>query len=283
GLRRGTPVCAGGIDAPVSALSVGALEDGDLASMLGTSMCNGFISHKPRLSPKLINYPYVAHDTEFLYSFAGIVTAGYCLRWFRDQLGKVEASLASQTPLSAYQVLDLEAERVPPGSDGLIFMPHMMVGERAPYWDEYVRGCLTGLTLYHSKAHIFRAFLEGIAYAFRYSVEVAMEAGMPVRRVLLVDGGARSRLWRQILADVTGLEMTYTAEATGAPLGDALLAGVGTGALEHYGVIKEWLQVTELTKPNPKTKAVYDKCYRLYRRVYQANREIFKALREMVG
>ncbi len=278
GLKKGTPVSAGGIDAPVSALSVGALQDGDLASMIGTSMCNGFISRQPRLTPQLVNYPYVADDREVLYSFAGIVTAGYCVRWFRDQLGRVEVNMAKDLDLSAYAVLDLEAERVPAGSEGLVFMPHMMVGERAPYWDDHVRGCLAGLTLYHTKAHIFRAFLEGIAYALRYSIETATAAGMPLRRVLLVDGGARSRLWRSILTDVTGLVMTYVAQNPGAPLGDALLAGVGTGTLEGYHVIDEWLEVSEVTKPDPVRKRTYDRCYGLYRQLYEATKETFKAL-----
>ncbi|MEM2904299.1 MAG: FGGY-family carbohydrate kinase [Candidatus Bathyarchaeia archaeon] len=283
GLKRGTPVSAGGIDAPVSALSVGALEDGDLASMLGTSMCNGFISRQPRLSPQLVNYPYVADDREALYSFAGIVTAGYCVRWFRDQLGKVEAKIAQDLDLSAYAILDLEAEKVPAGSEGLIFLPHMMVGERAPYWDDYVRGCLIGLTLYHTRAHIFRAFLEGIAYALRYSLEAAAAAGMPLKRALLVNGGAKSTLWRSILADVTGLSMTYIAQSPGAPLGDALLAGVGTGTLEGYHVINEWLEVSEVTKPDLGRKKTYDRYYALYLQLYNASKGIFKALKDVTG
>jgi len=283
GLKRGTPVSAGGIDAPVSALSVGALQDGDLASMLGTSMCNGFISRQLRLSPQLVNYPYVADDREAIYSFAGIVTAGYCIRWFRDQLGKAEANMAKELDLSAYAVFDLEAEKVPAGSEGLVFLPHMMVGERAPYWDDYVRGCLTGLTLYHTRAHIFRAFLEGIAYAMRYSLEVAAAAGMPLKRVLLVDGGAKSRLWRSILTDVTGSAMTYIAQNPGAPLGDALLAGVGTGTLEGYHVINEWLEAGEVIRPDAARSKTYDRYYALYRQVYEANRGVFKALSDIGG
>jgi len=281
GLMRGTPVSAGGIDAPVSALGVGALEDGDMASMLGTSMCNGFISHKPRLSPKLINYPYVVRDREFTYSFAGITTAGYCIRWFRDQLGKVESSAAEQINLSPYSILDLEAEGVPPGSEGLIFMPHMMVGERAPYWDDNVRSCLAGLTVYHTRAHVFRAFLEGVAYALRFSVETAIKAGMPLRRVLLVDGGAKSKLWRGILTDVTGLMMTYISQNPGAPMGDALLAGLGTGVLKDPKVVNEWLAVSEVTKPNASNKKLYDRYYRLYLRMYKANEAIFQEIRKL--
>lgn len=283
GLRKGTPVSAGGIDAPVSALSVGALNDGDLASMLGTSMCNGFINRQNRLSRQLVSYPYVADDREATYSFAGIVTAGYCIRWFRDQLGRAEMKLAEELDLSAYALLDLEAEKVPPGCDGLVFMPHMMVGERAPYWDDDVRGCLAGLTLYHTKAHMFRAFLEGIAYALRYSIEVATAAGMPLRRVLLVNGGAKSRLWRTILTDVTGLAMTYIAQNPGAPLGDALLAGVGNGTLEGYHVIDEWLEVSEVTKADPVRREKYDAYYTIYHQLYNSSKETFKALSAVTG
>ncbi len=282
GLRKGTPVSAGGIDAPVSALSTGAFEDGDLSLMLGTSMANGFISHKPRLSSKLINFPYVVRDTEILYSFAGLVTAGYCIRWFRDQFGKMEAIVAKDTGLSAYPLLDAEAEKIPPGADGLIFSPHMMIGERAPYWDSHVRGTLTGLTVYHTRAHIFRSFLEGIAFALRYSVEVAMEVGMPVKRSIMVNGASKSELWRSIMTDVSGLSMLYIARAPGAPLGDALLAGMGSGVFSNHKVIEEWLEITELTKPNLQNKNKYDRYYDLFRNIYESNRGVYERLGEII-
>jgi xylulokinase len=276
GLQKGTPVMAGGIDAPVSALSSGAIYDGDLSCMLGTSMCNGFISDKLRLSPKLVNFPYVVRDKEMLYSFAGIVTAGYCIRWFRDQLGKQESEMADQLDLSSYAILDLEAQNILPGSEGLLFLPHLMVGERAPYWDDYVRGTLAGLTVYHTKAHIFRAFLEGISYAVKYSIEVALESGMRLNRSLLVNGGAKSALWRAIMADVTGRPMGYIAGAAGAPLGDALLAGVGCGALKDYTAIKDWVKITDNVEPNPKNRAVYDKYYKIFRRLDESIREVYR-------
>jgi len=281
GLLKGTPVCAGGIDAPVSALSVGALEDGDLASMLGTSMCNGFIQDELRLSKKLVNYPYVAYDYRKIYSFAGITTAGYCVRWFRDQMGLYEKEVSRVLDLSAYQLLDLEAAKVKPGSDGLIFLPHMMVGERAPWWDENVRGSLIGLTVYHTRAHIYRSILEGVAYAIKYSIEVALEAGIPLRRIILVDGGARSPIWRRIIADVVNREVYYIAKAEGAPLGDALLAGVGTGVLEKYEVINEWLQISEIVKPIEENAKLYDKYYKVFKMTYKQMDKIFKELRNL--
>ena len=276
GLKPGTPVCAGGIDAAVSALAGGAVLEGDLASMLGTSMCNGFISHTPRLSPRMVNFPYVVNGRRHLYSFTGIATAGFCVRWFRDELGVAEKERAAETGEDAYKLLDGMAEKVPPGSDGLIFMPHMMVGERAPYWDEHLRGGLLGLTVYHTRAHVFRAILEGVAYAMRYSLEAAQETGMKINRATLVDGGARSPLWRQIIADVTGLKMSYIPGAQGAPMGDAMLAGLGTNAISGYSVIEEWIHDKIEMKPDPRREAVYSHYYSLYKAALDASRLVFK-------
>jgi len=278
GLRPGTPVCAGGIDAPMSALGGGALLTGDLASMLGTSMCNGFISHEPKLSPRLVNFPYVVNGRQILYSFTGVVTAGYCVRWFRDELGQLEQALAPTLGDDAYHLFDLEAVRVPPGSDGIVFLPHMMVGERAPYWDDNLRGAFLGLSVFHSRPHLFRAMLEGVAYAMRYSIEAAKDAGLPINRVTLVDGGAKSALWRQIIADVTGLEMEYLPGAVGAPLGDALLAGLGTRVVDDPCVIENWLGERVVVKPNLERVRLYDKYYELYKASLKANREIFGKL-----
>jgi xylulokinase len=275
GLSIGTPVCAGGIDAPVSALAGGAILDGDLASMLGTSMCNGFISHKLRLSPRMINFPYVVNGREYLYSFTGISTAGFTVRWFRDQLGSEEKGRAKETQIDAYQLLDEEAAKAPVGSGSLIFLPHMMVGERAPYWDEYVRGGFLGLTVYHTRAHMFRAVLEGVAYAMRYSLEAAWETGLKVARATLVDGGARSPLWRQIIADVTGVRMSYIPGAQGAPMGDAIIAGMGTGVIKNYGVIEDWLGEKVAMEPNEENSREYGHFYSLYKDCLEATKPVF--------
>lgn len=272
GLAKGTPVCAGGIDAPVSALAGGATEDGDLASMLGTSMCNGFISHENRLSKKMINFPYVVNSREYLYSFTGISTAGYSVRWFRDQLG-VPDNIKDHYQ-DGYKTLDEFASNIEIGSEGLIFLPHMMAGERAPYWDEYLRGGFIGLSISHTKAHMFRSVLEGVAYAMRYSIEAAKEAGVEINRATLVDGGARSSLWRQIIADVTGVKMDYIPDAQGAPLGDAILAGLGTGILKDHHVVDDWLG--EKVGINPENAEIYDKYYSLYVKCLEAVKPVFK-------
>ena len=166
------------------------------------------------------------------------------------------------------------AEKIPPGSDGLIFTPHMTVGERAPFWSSDMRSCLFGLTLSHTRAHIYRAFLESVAYALRDSIEVDREIGIPIKRILLVDGGAKSPIWRQIMADVTGIELQYVEDAPGAPLGDALLAGVGAGFLK-YETINEWVSVDKIVKPNPDNVQVYEKYYQLYKKIRESLEECY--------
>jgi sugar (pentulose or hexulose) kinase len=282
GLAKSTPVCAGGIDAPMSALGVGALEDGELAMMLGTSTCNGFIQDEPRFSPKLVNYAHVAYDDRKFYSFAGIITAGYCIRWFRDTFGGIESMLGKEAGLSAYSILDLEAEKVSPGSDGLIFLPHMMAGERAPWWDEYVRGVFFGLTLTHTKAHVFRSVLEGIAYAIRYCIEAARDAGIPLNRAILVNGGARSRVWRRIITDVLNRDVEYLAASIGAPYGDALLSGVGTNTLKGYEVINDWLSAHEVMRPNREAALRYERLYEIYKRLYTDLAKDFRDLKAAI-
>ncbi len=283
GLKRGTPVCAGGVDAPVAALSLGCLEDGDHSTMVGTSTCWSVIQEELRLTPKLINYPHVAYDRERIYTFGGSATSGGMLRWFRDQFGQVEKYVGEQLGISPYKILDLEAEKVPPGSEGLIVLPYFM-GERTPIWDPYAKGTIIGLTLFHTRAHVFRALMESAAYALRHNVETAKSIGIPLKPVMgIVDGGAKSRLWRKIFADVTGFPQLYLAGSPGTPLGDALLSGVGTGILRGYEVIKDWVKAAEVQEPDPETSKIYDKYYRIYRDLYKKNKDVFRSLYELTS
>jgi xylulokinase len=212
----------------------------------------------------MINYPYVVKAKDTIYSFTGISTAGFCLRWFRDQYGKEEMKKQKITGVSAYKQLDQQAAKVAIGSDDLIFLPHMMVGERAPYWDEHIRGAYLGLTAYHTKAHMFRAMLEGVGYAMRYSIDAARDTGVGIKRATLVDGGASSPLWRQIIADTTEIEFQYIPDTLGAPMGDAILAGLGAGEITDHRVIEQWIGEKIATKPKSESVEKYRKHFSLY-------------------
>ena len=139
-----------------------------------------------------------------------------------------------------------------------------MVGERAPYWDEHIRGAFLGLTVYHTRAHMFRAILEGVGYAMRYSIDAARDTGIEINRATLVDGGASSSLWRQIIADTTEIEFHYIPETLGAPMGDAILAGLGTHEITDHRVIEKWIGEKMPTRPKEENIEKYRKHYRLY-------------------
>ncbi len=280
GLKKGTPISAGGIDAPVEALSVGTLNIGEHTATLGTSMCWNIVQDRnsAKIDPSLINYPYVANDENTIYTFGGATTAAGIITWFRDNLAEGEVLRAKEDPKkSAYQQLDELASKIPAGSNGLVTLPYFM-GERTPVWDSYARGTIIGLTLYHTRAHLFRSFLEGVAFSLRDNIEAALSIGVQLDdEMTLIGGGAKSSLWRQIFADVTGFKIRYLSQSYGAPLGDVLLAGVGN-KLFSYNEIKKWSKIESISKPNPKSQKIYDELFKIYRALYTNNRELYPNL-----
>lgn len=272
GLLEGTPVIAGGVDAPVAQFSAGVLEEGEHVAMAGTSMCWGTVHGGENLTPTLISYPYVVYEEEKIYTFGGSATSGALARWFRDQFGQYEKEVQFKTGVSAYSLLELEAKNIPAGSEGLVALPYFM-GERSPIWDPDARGTIFGLTLYHSKAHIYRALLEATAYSLKHNMEAAMRAGIKLNDECFIVGGvARSDFWVQILADVTGFGMKRLSKNTEAPMGDAFLAGLGTGLIDKPERIKDWLQFKPTVKPQSESTARYGEYYEIFKELYVATK-----------
>jgi sugar (pentulose or hexulose) kinase len=269
GLLPGTPVIAGGIDAPVATLSAGAIERGDNVAMMGTSTCWGVVHRGEAYSKSLVSMPHVVNCTEEIYTWGGAATSGGLVRWFRDQFGEPEVEEAEKRGGDPYQLLDARAAEIPAGSDGLVVLPYFM-GERAPLWDPDARGTILGLTLYHTKPHLFRALLEAAAYSLRHGIEAGEKIGLHLKAETRIVGGvAKSPLWTKILADVTGRKLLIPAGGVGAPLGDALLAGIGVGLIPDYRIIAQWTSIDRVDTPDPVTREVYDSYYALYRAFYE--------------
>ncbi|MBS7660241.1 FGGY-family carbohydrate kinase [Candidatus Bathyarchaeota archaeon] len=268
-LPEGTPVISCAPDALMSYYSVGGLDPGDAVFMYGTTGCCGIVTEKRVLDKRFINAFYIGGR---LVLTAGLLTVGALVRWFRDEFGFVEREVERLTGLSAYSLLDREAERIPPGSDGLIVLPYFM-GERTPIWDPMARGLIFGLTLYHTRAHIFKAILESTGYALRQHMEIARELGVEVRRIVAVNGGARSRLWRQIVSDILEMPQQYISKATGAPYGDAFLAGVAVKIFKDPAQIREYVKIDEEIRPNPENSKKYRELYKIYLELYPKLRE----------
>ena len=270
GLEAGTPVLAGGVDAPMATLAAGAFERGDNVSMMGTSTCWGTIHEGDGFSQKLVSMPHVADSEEKVYTFGGSATTGALIEWFRSEFGGPEEQAGEIADVDPFELLNMKAEDIPAGSEGLVALPYFK-GERSPIWDPDARGTLMGLTLYHEKAHLYRALMEAGAYSLQHNIEVVEDLGLPLNEDTKVVGGvSNAELWMEIFADVTGREMVVPAGGVGAPLGDALLVGVGTGLIDDYDAISEWISTGEVYEPDAETHETYTEYYEVYKSLYQS-------------
>ncbi|MGG6311836.1 FGGY-family carbohydrate kinase [Paenibacillus macerans] len=264
GLPAGMPVIASGIDCGAANIGLGVLEPGIYAAAIGTSMCAAFISDQPLKGKGLIVWPYLYDAKQLSYYFAGGATAGAIVKWFRQTMCQWEIEAEQAGGKNAYDVLNEQAANIPAGSEGLIVLPYFM-GERSPIWDSDAKGTIVGLSLAHTKAHIYRAFLEAVAFSLRDAMEATGEnLG---EHILIAGGVTKSTLWRQIFADVTGYPIVCPVHDVEANMGDVMLAGIGTGLLS-YEEVKKWPVLDEKIIPIPRNHEKYNRYYEVYKSVY---------------
>lgn len=276
GLAAGTPVTAGTVDAAAEAVSVGVIDPGDLMVMYGTTLFLLLVTDRPAPDPRMWTTGYVLPGT---YDVAGgMSTTGALTRWFRDQLAPSEMAAEADGGPNAYAALAGAAEGVAPGAEGLVCLPYF-AGERTPINDPDARGVFAGLTLSHTRAHLYRAALEGTAYGVRHNLEALQEMGAIPKRLVAVGGGASNRLWLQIVTDVTGQPQIVPERTIGASYGDAFLAGLATGIVPSIDALgSEWVRVAEVIEPRPEAQLIYDDYYLVYRDLYEHARDDLHAL-----
>ena len=199
-------------------------------------------------------------------------TSGALLAWFRDELAGDERVESEATGENAFALLAKSAAKTPAGSAGLITLPYFS-GERTPINDLQAKGLFFGLTLSHSRAHLYRSCLEGIAYGLRHNIEVMAEAGAMPQRLVAIGGGTQDALWLQICSDVTGLPQDLPRETIGAAYGDAYIAGMAAGLFSDFAPLgEEWVKIARRIEPDREAKAVYDELYPVYRDLYRDTR-----------
>ena len=280
GLQAGTPVVAGGVDAAMATFAAGVVSTGQHVAMLGTSMCWGYLAPSAGAAHGLVSMPYVVGTDRDLYVFGGAGTAGASVSWFREQFCQAEAMQAQRTGRDPHAILEEGAAAVAPGSDGVLFLPYLM-GERSPIWDALASGAFVGLSLFHTRAHLYRAVLEGVTLALRHNMEAGAQGAVSLeKRLIVVGGAARSDLWMQIIADVTGFPVWTIAEEVEAALGAARLAAIGVGLA---GDRERWAELTERAQPDPGRKRRYDALFAVYVAAYPALKHTMHALAAMRG
>jgi len=270
GLAPGTPVVAGAGDQASGAVGMGIVQPGSVSATIGTSGVVFAATDRPALDPKGRLHTF-CHAVPGRWHVMGVTqAAGLSLRWFRDQF----IGPNSRNGSDPYDSMTGEAAKIPSGSDGVLWTPYLM-GERTPHLDGTARAALIGLTASHTRAHIVRAILEGVAFSLKDTFSIFEEMNVPVKSIRLGGGGARSPLWRQIQADVYGHEVEIVEAEEGAAYGAAILAGVGAGVWPTVdAACQSVVHVRERIPVNEHDAAVLARAYESYKRVYPATKSI---------
>jgi xylulokinase len=269
GLKIGTPVVAGAGDQAAGSIGMGVVSPGTVSATIGTSGVVLAATDRPALDPGGRLHTF-CHGVPGRWMVMGVTqAAGLSLRWFRDQFG---ASSGGQ--LESYPSLMDEAAKSPAGCDGLLWAPYLM-GERTPYLDPAARGTLVGLTASHTRSHVIRAILEGVAFSLCDTFTIFKEIKVPVKTIRLGGGGARAALWRQIQADVYGQKVETAEAEEGAAYGAAILAAVGVKVWPSVDAACDAaVRVSGNVRPNAESSRVMEKAYSVYRRIYPAMKSI---------
>ncbi|MCI0519585.1 MAG: hypothetical protein L0Z70_04940 [Chloroflexi bacterium] len=276
GLSTHTRVILGSGDEHAACLGAGVIRPGMVCDIAGTAEPVCASSALPLFDESGLVETHCHADPDlWLLENPGFVS-GANYRWFRDQFSAQEVAHAAAQGVDAYDLLNAAAESAPAGSEGLIFLPCLM-GAMAPTWNALARGVFMGFTLAHRREHFIRAVLEGSAYALRDITDQMLRMGLPLEEIRAVGGGARSVLWRQIKADVTGLPVTITNTVETTALGAGMLALAGAGLVDTLAQAVELAtQVVETRQPDEKSRAIYEEYYQLYRATYFSLLPVFE-------
>jgi len=278
GLNTGTPVviCAG--DVAVAQSGAGANQEGKVHLCIGTATWIGISTSSFRNDPEK---PFwgLNHISPDKYIIAGeMETGGGALMWFRDALCEAEKQQADASGQSSYAVLSDLAEATPSGADKLIFLPWLS-GERAPVLDHYARGAFIGMSLSHTKGHMVRAVMEGVAYHLRWICEAMQKVGFNIESFNGIGGGCNSPLWVQIISDVTGRKLNVVRNHLEAgAAGAALAVAVGMGIYPSMDEVDQFVEISRVVEPDDTHWKLYDALYQEYRQLYQVLSPIHKRI-----
>lgn len=281
GLPAGLPIVAGGGDNAAAAVGTGIIRAGVVSSSIGTS--GVLFAHSDGLAfdPQGRLHTF-CHAVPGKYHLMGVtLAAGGAFSWLRDLLQTTadrQSPDAGGSQMVTYDRLVAEADSVPAGAEGLLFLPYL-TGERTPHLDPLARGAFVGLTARHSRAHLARAVMEGVVFSLRDSLEIMHSLGVPAAHMRATGGGGKSALWRQMQADIYGVEVATLTVEEGPAYGAALLAGVGAGVFASVeDAVETAVQVRDITRPAAVAQARYAHYYALYRRLYGTLRETMHTL-----
>jgi len=275
-LKEGIPIILGGMDQASGAIGAGNLSSDVVSETTGGALTIQVTVPHPHIDP-YGRIPVYVHSVPHCYLLVPVCdTGGMVLKWFRDNFGHSELEQAAREGKDAYDLLTEQAYKVPPGSDGLLMLPHL-TGAFSPEYDIHARGTFFGFTLYHRRSHFVRAVLESVAYMLRRNLELIAGAGIEMHEIRSTGGGAHSRLWRQIKADVCRLPVLSLKQSDTALLGDAMLAAVAIGLFPSLvEANRNMVSIDERLDPIPEHVNIYERTYQNYCQLYETLAPLFQ-------
>ena len=267
GLKPGTPVIVGTTDTALEVYASGAVMKGCATVKLATAGRICPITEGPIPSHQFFNYRHVIPG--LWYPGTGTRSCAASYKWYRDVFGEAEQIKAAEQGTSPYEILNRAAEQVPPGSEGLFFHPYLL-GEMTPYYDDQLRASFTGIGMHHGKGHFSRAVMEGVCYSMRDCLEEIKKQNISIEQYRVIGGGAKGKLWRQILADVLNMELTTTKD-NDSSLGAAMLAGVAAGLFADFREsVDKCVTIADVVRPIEANVEIYERGFAHYRLIQQA-------------
>ena len=276
GIPEGTPIIIGGGDTACATLAAGVTKAGDVCESVGTTNVLTICVDQPKFDRGFINRCHVVEGT-WIYQGA-LSHTGASYQWFRDNFCQDLVEKATGSSKNAFHLMNEEAEQANPGSDGVVFLPYML-GERSPIWDPYARGVFFGVSLQTTRKEMNRAIMEGCGYGLRQLSEIAERVtGKEIKAFTSIGGGAKSETWAQIKADITGKDIMILDMNDMAPIGAALLAGVGCGVFKDVYEASDKVEkkIYKTVKSSREHDEVYNKRFQVYTQLYPQIKELYK-------
>ncbi len=275
GVSAGTPVVIGGGDGACAAAGAGVIKAGSAYNYVGSSSWIALSTPEPIMDPAYRTFTFGHVIPDMFMPTGTMQAAGASYQWTRDQLSLFEKETAERLGISPYELINLEIAQVEPGAEGLFFLPYLL-GERSPRWNPHARGAFIGLTIRHTRAHMYRAVLEGVTMNLRVILDAFRAQGTDIRSMRLIGGGASGAIWNQIMADIYGMPVQRLAileEATS--MGAALVGGVGAGLYDSFDMIHQMNAVASTVMPAPAAQAAYERMQPIFNRLYDALEPIY--------
>ncbi|MCI8464330.1 MAG: FGGY-family carbohydrate kinase [Lachnospiraceae bacterium] len=275
GLLEGTPVIAGADDSGAEAISTGILEQGDMMIQIGSSLYLIGLCDRIVKDPRIWSGGFIIPGACSVQG--GTNNAGTLTRWYRDHLFSDLVKEEREGGENAYAAMLKGLEKIPPGSEGLITVPYF-AGERTPVNDPEARGVLFGMTLRHTREHMYRSALEAVGYSLAEHFSIFEENNIPIRNVYAVGGGTKAPLWMQIISDILGREIVTADVTVGAAFGDAVMAAIGVGRFRSFSEIRPYIKPKKIYHPDWKAHENYKPYFKMFLDLYSRNKDLMKKL-----